>query len=115
MKDFRGKTAFITGGASGIGFALARALGREGAQIALADIDFDAARHVNIRPFDEIHVAGALLVSRCPSGEKFLPLNGVNDDAEPRAVFSNHANWHRALFGAKAIVDYGDNGGLSRF
>lgn len=45
MKDFRGKTAFITGGASGIGFALARAFGREGARIALADIDFDAARY----------------------------------------------------------------------
>ncbi|HEX4079259.1 MAG TPA: SDR family NAD(P)-dependent oxidoreductase [Rhizomicrobium sp.] len=44
MKDFRGKTVFVTGGASGIGFALARAFGREGAQIALADIDFDAAR-----------------------------------------------------------------------
>jgi NAD(P)-dependent dehydrogenase (short-subunit alcohol dehydrogenase family) len=44
MKDFRGKTAFITGGASGIGFALARAFGREGAQVALADIDYDAAR-----------------------------------------------------------------------
>jgi len=45
MKDFRGKTAFVTGAASGIGFALARALGREGAQIALADIDWDAARY----------------------------------------------------------------------
>lgn len=45
MKDLRGKTAFITGGASGIGFALARALGREGANIALADIDWEAARY----------------------------------------------------------------------
>ena len=44
MKDFGGKTVFVTGGAGGIGFALARAFGREGAQIALADIDFDAAR-----------------------------------------------------------------------
>jgi NAD(P)-dependent dehydrogenase (short-subunit alcohol dehydrogenase family) len=45
MKDFRGKTVFVTGGASGIGFALARAFGREGAQIALADIDRDGARY----------------------------------------------------------------------
>jgi len=45
MKDFRGKTVFVTGGASGIGFALARAFGREGAQIALADIEWDGARY----------------------------------------------------------------------
>ncbi|HEY1614592.1 MAG TPA: SDR family NAD(P)-dependent oxidoreductase [Rhizomicrobium sp.] len=45
MKDFAGKTAFITGAASGIGFAMARAFGREGANIVLADIDEDAARY----------------------------------------------------------------------
>jgi len=39
MKDFKGKTAFVTGGASGIGLSMARAMGRAGAQIVLADID----------------------------------------------------------------------------
>ncbi len=39
MKDFRGKVAVITGGASGIGFATAEALGREGAKLVLADIE----------------------------------------------------------------------------
>ena len=39
ITDFRGKTAFITGGASGIGLAMARAFGRVGMNIALADID----------------------------------------------------------------------------
>ena len=39
MKDFSGKTAFITGGAEGIGFYVARRLGREGMRIMLADID----------------------------------------------------------------------------
>ena len=29
MKDFKGKTAFVTGGASGIGLAMARAFGRQ--------------------------------------------------------------------------------------
>ena len=33
--DFAGKTAVITGGATGIGFALARQLGRAGARIIL--------------------------------------------------------------------------------
>jgi NAD(P)-dependent dehydrogenase (short-subunit alcohol dehydrogenase family) len=44
MKDFRGKTAFITGGASGIGLAMARAFGRAGMNVVVADIDLNAAR-----------------------------------------------------------------------
>ncbi len=39
MKDFAGKTAFITGGAGGIGFAMARAFGRRGMKVAIADVE----------------------------------------------------------------------------
>ena len=42
MQDFRGKVAVITGGASGIGRALAEALISEGARIVLADIEESA-------------------------------------------------------------------------
>ena len=38
MADVRGKTAFITGGANGIGLGIARALVRAGANVVLADI-----------------------------------------------------------------------------
>lgn len=38
METFEGKTAFITGGAGGIGLAVAGSLGRRGANIMLADI-----------------------------------------------------------------------------
>lgn len=43
MKDFRGKTAFITGGASGIGLSMARAFGRVGMNVVIADVDQVAA------------------------------------------------------------------------
>ena len=39
MQDFKGTTAVITGGASGIGLATARALAREGVKLVLADIE----------------------------------------------------------------------------
>lgn len=39
METFQGKTAFITGGASGIGFAMAKAFGAAGMNVMLADIE----------------------------------------------------------------------------
>ncbi|WP_068875614.1 SDR family oxidoreductase [Phenylobacterium sp. CCH9-H3] len=43
MNDLKDKTAFVTGGASGIGLETARALARRGARPILADIDGAAA------------------------------------------------------------------------
>ena len=42
MKDLSGKTAFISGGASGIGFAMARAFLNEGMRVVIADVDQEA-------------------------------------------------------------------------
>jgi NAD(P)-dependent dehydrogenase (short-subunit alcohol dehydrogenase family) len=42
MREFTGKTAFVTGGASGIGFALGRAFAEAGMKVMLADIETDA-------------------------------------------------------------------------
>ncbi len=44
MKEFKGKTAFITGGASGIGFSMARAFGRAGMNVVIADIEDASAK-----------------------------------------------------------------------
>lgn len=44
MKRLEGKTALITGSARGIGRAFAEAYVREGARVAVADIDFAAAQ-----------------------------------------------------------------------
>ena len=42
MRDLAGKTAFVTGGAGGIGLALARAFAQAGMKVMLADIEPDA-------------------------------------------------------------------------
>ena len=41
-----GKKAFITGGAQGLGAAMARKLADEGAKVSLADINFEGAQAV---------------------------------------------------------------------
>lgn len=42
MKELRDKVAFITGGASGLGLAMAKAFGREGMKVMIADIEESA-------------------------------------------------------------------------
>jgi len=44
VNELRGRTAFVTGGASGIGLALAHAFGAEGMRVAIADIELPALR-----------------------------------------------------------------------
>ncbi len=39
MRDFEGKAAFVTGGASGIGLALATRFAQEGMKVVMADIE----------------------------------------------------------------------------
>ena len=46
MQEFKDRVAVITGGASGIGLALARRFAREGVKLVLADIEEDALRKV---------------------------------------------------------------------
>ena len=46
MKNLAGKTAVVTGGASGIGAAICRLLASESVRVVVADIEFDKAKQV---------------------------------------------------------------------
>ncbi len=58
MQDLNGKVAVITGGASGIGLALAERLAREGMKLVIADVQPDALERAEAR----LEEAGAEVV-----------------------------------------------------
>jgi len=58
MIDFAGRTAFVTGGANGVGIGLVRALLAEGCKVAMADIRQDAIDRA-LATLDNAEVMGA--------------------------------------------------------
>ena len=46
MRDITGKVAFITGGASGMGLAMARSFAAAGMKVAIADVEQEALDRV---------------------------------------------------------------------
>jgi NAD(P)-dependent dehydrogenase (short-subunit alcohol dehydrogenase family) len=96
IQDFAGKTAVITGGASGIGLALAKALHREGARLVLADVEqgaLDAA-------VAGLKAAGAEVI-------------GVRTDVSDRAQVQALADRAFGHFGAVHLVAH--NAGVAVF
>lgn len=94
MKDFAGRTAFITGGANGIGLGLARALLAEGAKVAIADIRQDS-----------LDAALALLASPQAVGIKL--------DVASREDFAAAADEAEARLGPVSLVF--NNAGINLF
>lgn len=78
MRDLRDKRALITGGARGIGLALAGRLAAEGAQVLLSDVDADALREGGARV----------------SAEGGRVRTYVADVADPRSIANLRASIH---------------------
>jgi NAD(P)-dependent dehydrogenase (short-subunit alcohol dehydrogenase family) len=81
MKDLEGKTAFITGGASGIGLGIAKACARYGMKVVIAD----KRQHA----LDE-----AIAYFK----EKGLPVHPVNLDVTDRDAYARAADEAEAVF-----------------
>lgn len=86
MQNLPGKTAFVTGGASGIGLGIAKALLGAGMNVVIADIRDD-------------HLAAA--EAELAGGEKVLPLKL---DVTDRAAFAAAADAAEAKFGKIHIL-----------
>jgi NAD(P)-dependent dehydrogenase (short-subunit alcohol dehydrogenase family) len=87
MKDFQGKVAVITGGASGLGRAMAERFAREGMRIVLADVEPNALAKAEA----EMKAAGAKVI-------------GVRTDVSRAAEVAALAQKTLAAFGAVHIV-----------
>jgi NAD(P)-dependent dehydrogenase (short-subunit alcohol dehydrogenase family) len=87
MRDFHDKVAFVTGGASGLGFALARALGRARMKVMLADIDVDALENA---------------VAELKKDQ--ISVRGVECDVSDRASVQHAAEETLAAFGKVHVV-----------
>ena len=87
MKDLRGRTAFITGGASGIGFGMARVFAREGMRVALADVEASALESAAV----QLEAEGAEVLA--------IPL-----DVTDRAAFEDAAGRAEVLLGPVHLV-----------
>ncbi len=82
LQDFGGATAVITGGASGIGFAVADRLGQEGANLVIADVEDEALE----RAAERLTNAG-------------YPVEPVRTDVSDRAQITALADAAQARFG----------------
>ncbi len=94
MKDFAGRTAFVTGGANGVGIGLVRALLAEGCKVAIADVRQDAIDRA-LKSLDNREVMGVQL------------------DVASRADFAAAADEVEARFGPVSILC--NNAGVNLF
>ena len=94
MKDFAGRTAFVTGGANGVGIGLVRALLAQGCNVAIADI----------RP---AHIDAALQALDNPRAM------GVQVDVSSRADLARAAESVEAKFGVVSLLF--NNAGVNLF
>ena len=100
-RDLEGKSALVTGGASGIGRATALAFAREGARVAVADIMQDAAQ----RTVNEIEAMG---------GQALAIACDVTDDDAVKAMIAATVDAFGSLdcaFNNAGIAPYQVNAG----
>ncbi len=77
MREFSGKSAVVTGGASGIGLAIARRLAREGMRLVLADVEEQALQAA----VDDLESAGAEVIGVPADVTRFESLQALEREA----------------------------------
>ena len=85
MRDFSDKVAVVTGGASGVGRAIAAQLASEGAKVIIADVDADAIAQTR----EELASQGLTV-----DGMEVDVTRAESVDALAERVFAKYGNVH---------------------
>jgi 2-hydroxycyclohexanecarboxyl-CoA dehydrogenase len=106
MMRLEGKTALVTGGASGIGAATARRLAAEGARVAIGDVNEDGAKSIageldgfacRLDVTDTGSVNAAVVATREALGEIDVLVNNAGTDLFSYFVNSDEGLWDFVL------------------
>lgn len=95
MSDLRDKTAFVTGAGSGIGRAIALRLARDGARIAVADINLDGARQTERAIRDAGGEALAVGVDIADFQAVQSAVRAATENLGAVTILVNNAGWDR--------------------
>jgi len=109
MFELTGQVALVTGAATGIGEVIARRLTTAGARVAVADIDFDAARvaaeaigggafplAVDVTKSDSVNAAVAQVIESAGSVDILVNNAGIAGKAAP-IWEQTDSDWHRVM------------------
>lgn len=86
-----GKTAIVTGGAAGIGLSISERLARQGAKVAVFDLDGDAAEIVARRLVADGHVVVACAVDVSDRSQVERAVAEVHEQLGPVHILVNNA------------------------
>lgn len=96
MKGLKDKVVIVTGGAGGIGAAVCRRFGEAGAQVAVFDINQDAAEKVAGEIRDAGGKAQAFAVDLTSQESVVAAVNAAEAALGPTDVLVNNAGWDHA-------------------
>jgi 2-keto-3-deoxy-L-fuconate dehydrogenase len=97
-QEFAGRTALVTGGASGIGLATADLLTQRGAQVAVLDVTKSAA-HLSVVAdvTDDVQVRQAVAEAEAALGGLDILINNAGIGAAGTIVDNDDDEWRRVL------------------
>ncbi|QIB65518.1 SDR family NAD(P)-dependent oxidoreductase [Kineobactrum salinum] len=107
MQDLSGRTAFITGGAQGIGLGIARRLAREGINLAIVDIDAAALEAAQSELENLTRVATHVLDVRNREAYALIA-DEVEENLGPVSLLFNNAGVAAAASVTKMTYDMWD-------
>lgn len=93
MQKFEGKTVIVTGGGGGIGGATCRRFGREGAKVAVFDLNLDAAQRVAAEIREAGGQAEAFKCDITQRADVDAAVQAAEAKLGPIAVLVNNAGW----------------------